>query len=106
VGGRSVAGDADPGRGDSPGGGKNGGLNPGGLLSAIASSGEHTEIQVVVRQVVTLEEAYPYQEEGIYLISLRFGSYANFTYPGKGGGIPIGGNPGIPGGGKGLEPGC
>jgi hypothetical protein len=32
VGGRGVAGDADPGRGDRPVGGKKGGLNPGGLI--------------------------------------------------------------------------
>jgi hypothetical protein len=34
VGGRGVAGDADPGRGDRPVGGKKGGLNPGGLVLA------------------------------------------------------------------------
>lgn len=39
MGGKGVAGDADPGRGDSPGGGKNGGLNPGGLLSAFIQLG-------------------------------------------------------------------
>lgn len=39
MGGRGVAGDADPGRGDSPGGGKKGGLNPGGLLSAFNQLG-------------------------------------------------------------------
>lgn len=69
MGGRGVAGDADPGRGDSPGGGKNGGLNPGGLLSALVSLSKHTGIQVVVRQVVTLEGACPYQEEGICAVS-------------------------------------
>jgi len=36
VGGRGVAGDADPGRGDRPVGGKNGGLNPGGLSSVLS----------------------------------------------------------------------
>jgi len=73
VGGRGVAGDADPGRGDSPGGGKNGGLNPGGLLSALVISSKHTGIQVEVRQVVTLAGACPYQEEGICVVSSQFG---------------------------------
>ena len=34
--GRGVAGDADPGKGDRPAGGKNGGLNPGGLSISFA----------------------------------------------------------------------
>jgi hypothetical protein len=65
VGGRGVAGDADPGAsGDCPGG-KNGGRNPGGLSLALARTSEHTGSQVEVHQVVMLGEACPYQEEGI-----------------------------------------
>jgi hypothetical protein len=55
---------------------------------------------------VMLEEAFPYQEVGIW-ISVKDRFDCKKTYPGKGGGIPIGGNPGMPGGGgwKGLAPG-
>ena len=65
VGGRGVAGDADPGRGDRPVGGKNGGLNPGGLVLAQIYQGGHTGSQVVDLREVMLEEAFPYQEVGI-----------------------------------------
>jgi hypothetical protein len=43
VGGRGVAGDADPGRGDRPVGGKKGGLNPGGLVLAHFTEGDIRE---------------------------------------------------------------
>jgi hypothetical protein len=65
VGGKGVAGDADPGAsGDCPGG-KKGGRNPGGLSSALVQMSEHTGSQVEVPQVAMLGEACPYQEEGI-----------------------------------------
>ena len=57
---------------------------------------------------VTLEEAYPYQVVGICTsVQKRCDLRDLQTYPGKGGGIPMGGNPGMPGGGgaKGLAPG-
>jgi hypothetical protein len=64
VGGRGVAGDADPGRGERPAGGKNGGLNPGGLSISFVRLSGHTGSQVVDLREVTLEEAFPYQEVG------------------------------------------
>jgi hypothetical protein len=43
---------------------------------------------------------------GNLVISLRK-LEPKLAYPGKGGGIPLGGNPGkAPGGGNGLAPGC
>jgi len=53
-----------------------------------------------------LGEAFPYQEAGICILAMVTIRVSG-TYPGKGGGIPIGGNPGMPGGGgwNGLAPG-
>jgi len=61
---------------------------------------------VVDLREVMLEEAFPYQEVGIFK-SAKTSIRVSETYPGKGGGIHMGGKPGMPGGGgwKGLAPG-